>query len=120
MTRNPEMRRSTNDVAITTFAIAVDRIGKNPETGEKETDFFNIVAFRKTAEFVAKYLGKGRLVAVDGRLQSRSYIAQDGQKKTVIEILADSVWGLDRPRGEAAETNDAVQESLEADPFAGE
>jgi single-strand DNA-binding protein len=98
MTRDPEVRYAASGTTVANFGIAVDRPTRNQETGDKETDFFNVVAFRKTAEFVSQYLTKGRLIAVDGRLQSRSYIAQDGQKRTVFEIVADNVQGLDRPR----------------------
>ncbi len=112
MTRDPETRYAASGTTVANFGIAVDRPTRNQETGEKETDFFNIVAFRKTAEFVSQYLTKGRLIAVDGRLQMRSYIAQDGQKRTVFEIVAESVQGLDRPRdagdyGGAAPAHDA-------------
>lgn len=98
MTRDPETRYAASGITVANFGIAVDRSTRNQETGEKETDFFNIVAFRKTAEFVAQYLTKGRLVAVEGRLQMRSFVGNDGQKRTVYEILADNVQGLDRSR----------------------
>jgi len=98
LTRDPESQYTTNGIAIAKFGIAVDRFSKNQETGEKETDFIDIVAFRRTAEFVTQYLGKGRLVAVEGRLQIRSWVAQDGTKRKAAEVIADSVQGLDRPR----------------------
>jgi len=98
LTRDPESQYTSNGIAIAKFGIAVDRISKNPETGEKETDFINVVAFRRTAEFVTQYLTKGRLVAVEGRLQIRSWVAQDGTRRTSAEVVADSVQGLDRPR----------------------
>jgi single-strand DNA-binding protein len=98
LTRDPESQYTTNGIQIAKFSVAVDRISKNPETGEKETDFIDIVAWRRTAEFVTQYLGKGRLVAVEGRLQIRSWVAQDGTKRRAAEVVADSVQGLDRPR----------------------
>ncbi len=75
LTRDPESQYTTNGIAIAKFSVAVDRFSKNPETGEKETDFIDIVAFRRTAEFVTQYITKGRLVAVEGRLQIRSWVA---------------------------------------------
>jgi single-strand DNA-binding protein len=117
MTRDPETRYAASGTTVANFGIAVDRMGKNPETGEKETDFFNVVAFRKTAEFVSQYLAKGRLIAVDGRLQARSWIAQDGQKRNTVEIVADNVQGLDRPREDGQETGQ--QHAGPAAPAAG-
>ena len=98
LTRDPESQYTTNGIAIAKFGMAVDRFTKNPETGEKETDFIDIVAFRRTAEFVTQYITKGRLVAVEGRLQIRSWVAQDGTKRKSAEVIADSVQGLDKPR----------------------
>ena len=98
MTRDPESQYTSSGIALAKFGIAVDRFTKNAETGEKEVDFFNIIAWRKTAEYVTQYLGKGRLVAVDGRLQINSWVAQDGTKRSAPEIIADSVQGLDRAK----------------------
>lgn len=103
LTRDPESQYTPSGVAIAKFTIAVDRFSKNPETGEKETDFIPVVAFRRSAEFVTQYITKGRLVAVEGRIQVRSWVAQDGQKRYMTEVIADNVQGLDRPReGEGA------------------
>jgi single-strand DNA-binding protein len=96
LTRDPEMRTAGSGMAVCNFSIAVNRIRKGPE-GE-DADFFNIVAFGKTAEFVSQYLHKGRLAAVDGRLQQRKYTTKEGQARDVIEVLADNVQGLDRAR----------------------
>jgi single-strand DNA-binding protein len=78
------------------FAIAVDRRFKRE--GEPTADFFNVVAFGKTADFVGNYLTKGRLVAVTGNIQIRKYVDKDGNNRDAVEIMADSVNGLDRPR----------------------
>lgn len=103
LTKDPESQYTSSGIALAKFSVAVDRFTKNPETGEKETDFFDVVAWRRTAEFVTQYLTKGRLVAVEGRLQIRSWVAQDGTKRKAAEIVADSVQGLDRPKdGEGA------------------
>ena len=103
LTKDPKSRYTPNGIAVAQFRIAVDRPTKNQETGEKETDFIDVVAWRRTAEFVTQYLTKGRLVAVEGRLQMRSWVAQDGTRRTAYEVVADNVQGLDRPRdGEGA------------------
>src|ERR1051325_6847584 len=100
LTRDPEVKYTPQGIAVATLGIAVDRFTKN-EQGEYETDFFNIVAWRRSAEFASNYLKKGRLVSVDGRLQSRSWVDQtSGQKRTVYEVVAENIQGLDR-RGDA-------------------
>lgn len=85
----PELKNTQSGVAVCKFSIAVDRRFK--VDGEKVTDFFDIVAWRQTAEFVAKYFGKGQMIAVVGELQTRSYETNEGQKRRVFEIVADSV-----------------------------
>ena len=103
LTRDPESQYTPNGIAIAKFTVAVDRFSKNPETGEKETDFIPVVAFRRSAEFVTQYITKGRLVGVEGRIQVRSWVAQDGARRYMTEVIADNVQGLDRPRdGESA------------------
>ena len=79
LTRDPESQYTPNGIAIAKFTVAVDRFSKDPETGEKETDFIPVVTFRRSAEFVTQFITKGRLVGVDGRIQVRSWVAQDGQ-----------------------------------------
>jgi len=98
LTRDPESSYTPNGIAVTKFTVAVDRFSKNQETGEKETDFIPIVAFRRSAEFVTQYVTKGRMVSVDGRLQIRTWVAQDGTKKYFTEVIADNVQALDRAR----------------------
>lgn len=102
LTRDPEMKYTPQGVAVTQMGIAVQRFTKN-ETGDYDVDFFNVVAWRRTAEFAANYLTKGRLISVDGRLQTRSWVAQDGTKRSVVEIVADNIDTLERrPDGEGA------------------
>lgn len=98
MVADPELRYTPSGVAVTSFTIAVDRRFKN-ESGEKQTDFFDVVAWRQSAEFASNYLTKGRLVAVQGRLQQRSWVQQDGQKRSKVEVVADNLQGLDKPQG---------------------
>jgi single-strand DNA-binding protein len=94
LTHDPELKFIPSGTAVAHFSIAVDRNFTNKD-GEREADFVRIVAWRKLAETCANYLGKGRLVAVEGRLQIRNY-EQDGQKRTIAEVVADSVQFLDR------------------------
>ena len=86
--RDPEMRYTPSGLAITKFSMGVQRQRK-AEGGEQDTDWFEIVTFGKTAEFVSQYLDKGALVGVTGRIQSRNWETQDGQKRTSVEIVAE-------------------------------
>lgn len=97
LTRDPELRvTSQSGVSVATFTVAVDRPYQNQ--GQRETDFIDCVAWRRLAETVAEHMRKGRLVAVEGRLQIRTYETQDGQRRRVAEVVADDVRFLDRPR----------------------
>lgn len=96
-TKEPDIRHTQSGVTVATFTIAVDRNYKNAQ-GEKETDFFNCVAWRGLGETIEKYLGKGRLVAVTGRMQNRSYETQDGTKKYIIELICSEVQFLDKTK----------------------
>lgn len=87
---DPESRTTQSGIAQCSFRLAVQRRFKG-QNGEKETDFLPIVCWRQTAEFAQKYLAKGRKVAVEGSIQTRSYDAQDGSKRYVTEIIANSV-----------------------------
>lgn len=90
LTRDPELRYTGNNTAVATFSIAVNRNFTN-QNGEREADFINIVVWRKQAENVKNYLSKGSQVAIDGRLQTRSYDDNNGQKRYVTEVIADNV-----------------------------
>lgn len=98
LTRDPELRRTQNGTAVTSFSIAVDRDFKNKDTGEKSTDFIDIVAWRQTAEFVCDYFSKGRMAVVDGRLQIRDWTDKDGNKRRSAEVLADNIYFGDSKR----------------------
>jgi single-strand DNA-binding protein len=87
---DPESRTTQSGVAQCTLRLAVQRRFANQQ-GQRESDFFNVVCWRQTAEFAGKYLAKGRKVAVEGSLQTRSYDAQDGSKRYVTEVIADNV-----------------------------
>jgi single-strand DNA-binding protein len=95
---DPEAYTTQNGIARSTFRVAVQRRFANAQ-GVREADFLTVVAWRQTADFCNKYLLKGRKVAVEGRIEVRSYDAQDGSKRWVTEIIADSVEAL-TPKGE--------------------
>ena len=98
LTRDPELRRTGNGTAVASFSLAVDRDFKNKETGEKETDFIDVVAWRQTGEFVSRYFTKGRMAVVEGRLQIRPWTDKDGNKRRSAEVVADSVYFGDSKR----------------------
>ena len=99
MAADPELKYTPSGVAVANFRIAVNRNRPNQQ-GEREADFIRVVAWRQNAEFAANYLGKGRLVAIDGRIQSRSWQTPDGQRRSMTEVVADSVQALGpRPEG---------------------
>ena len=91
LTRDPELRRTQSGTAVTSFTLAVDRDFKS-QSGEKETDFIDIVAWRSTAEFVSKYFTKGRMAVVEGRLQIRDWTDKDGGKRRSAEVIANNVY----------------------------
>ncbi len=113
LTRDPELRYVPSGQPVASFTLAVDRPFVSQQ-GERGTDFIDIVAWRKLAEQVTQHLSKGRLVAVEGRLQIRSYETQDGQKRKVAEVVADAVRFLDR-KGPTAPTEAAPTEEEGAD-----
>jgi single-strand DNA-binding protein len=97
LTHDPELRTTTTGKSVSTFQLAVQKRFK-PQDGSPDADFFRISAWGSQAEYVANYLTKGRLVAIDGRLQSRKFVGTDGANREVVEIVAENVQGLDRPR----------------------
>ena len=129
LTRDPELRETNTGKSVCNFGIAVTKKFK-PQDGSPDADFFNVSCWGQTAEFASNYLGKGRLVAVDGRLQSRKYTTQSGEQRDVVEVVADNVNGLDRPRddqgssggggGGGQSRSEPVPDVDEYDPFADE
>ena len=91
LTRDPEMRRTQNGTAVASLTLACDRDFK-PKSGEKETDFIDVVVWGKTAEFAANYFTKGRMVIVEGRLQVRGWQDKDGNKRKSTEVVADRMY----------------------------
>lgn len=120
LAQNPEMRYTTSGMPVTNFRLAVSRNRKS-ESGEEQTDWLDIVCFQKTAEIVAQYLDKGALVAVEGRIQSRSWEGQDGKRQYRVEIVANNVQFMEsrqeaeRRRGQRG-PGDAPGQSPQAPP----
>ena len=107
LTRDPELRYTSSNIPSATFSIAVDRTFTN-QNGEREADFINIVVWRKQAENCKNYINQGSQVAIDGRIQTRNYEDQNGQKRYVTEVVADNVQFLDtKAQREQRENNDA-------------
>lgn len=108
LTKDPELRYTTNGVAVCQFTLAVDRPFAN-QNGEREADFLPVVAWRQTAEACANYVKKGQQVAVDGRIQTRSYENNEGRKVYITEVIAESIQFLNpssqngQPNGQSAE-----------------
>lgn len=112
---DPELKYTPSGLAVTTFVLAVDR--RPNSQGEREADFVPIVAWKQSAEFAANYLTKGRLVAIDGRLQVRSWVAQDGTRRKTAEVIAENLRSLDRPKEhtESAGGAPAVEDRMSDD-----
>ncbi|PTQ51039.1 MAG: Single-stranded DNA-binding protein [Hydrogenibacillus schlegelii] len=127
LTRDPELQYTASGTAVTVFTVAVDRPFKNAR-GEREADFIRVVAWRKLGEVVAEYVQKGRLVAVEGSLRTRSFENNEGRRVYVTEVVADSVVFLERPpkngggkAGKAAKADEKTKEEPAelVDAFAG-
>ena len=101
-TKDPELRRTGSGAAVTSFSLACDRDFKS-QSGDKETDFIEVVAWKNTAEFVSKYFSKGRMAVVEGRLQIRDWTDKAGNKRTTAEVVADNVYFADSKRSESNE-----------------
>lgn len=126
LTAKPELRYTPSNVATTRFSVAVNRTFTNAQ-GERETDFINVVVWRKQAENVCNYLNKGSLVAIDGRLQTNNYTDKDGNKRYSMDVIADNVQFLESKGQTQAHANDTTPYDFEAptnnvsvdeDPFA--
>jgi single-strand DNA-binding protein len=118
LTRDPELKFATGSGnAVATFSIAVDRTFTS-QNGQKEADFLNIVCFKKTAEFVANNLGKGRLIAVSGSLRTSNYVAQDGHKVYKTDIYGDEIKVLEWPK-DGASANRGGESRGEVSPSNG-
>lgn len=112
---DPESRTTQSGVQQCTLRLAVQRRFANQQ-GQREADFFNVVCWRQTAEFAARYLSKGRKIAVEGSIQNRSYTAQDGSKRYVTEINAEHIESLDRAPETASQPAVQTKQAPKADP----
>jgi single-strand DNA-binding protein len=116
LTKDVELRYTQAGKAVATFTLAVDRPFTN-QAGERETDFIPVVVWGKSAENCANHLGKGRLVAVEGRMQIRSYEDQKGQRRRVTEVVANSVQFLDRAKESGGAKEEPGEINLDDLPF---
>ena len=98
LVKDPELRTTQSGISVTSFTLAVDRDFKSRDSGEKNTDFIDVVAWRQTAEFVCKYFSKGRMAIAEGRLQIRDWKDRDGNNRRSAEIVADNVYFGDSKR----------------------
>ena len=98
LTRDPELRHTQSGTAVASLSLAVERDFKDKQTGEKVTDFVDVVAWRNTAEFVSRYFSKGRMAVVVGSLQIRSWEDKEGNKRRSAEVVADSIYFGDSKR----------------------
>ena len=102
LVRDPELRTTQSGISVTSFTLAVDRDFKNRDSGEKSTDFIDVVAWRQTAEFVCKYFSKGRMAVAEGRLQIRDWKDRDGNNRRSAEVVAATVYFGDSKRDGAS------------------
>ena len=116
LTKDVELKYTQAGKAVATFTLAVDRPFTN-QAGERETDFIPVVVWGKSAENCANHLGKGRLVAVEGRMQIRSYEDQNGQRRRVTEVVASSVQFLDRAKESGGAKEEPGEINLDDLPF---
>ena len=118
LTRDPELRRTGNGTAVTSFTLAVDRDFSGKDGNEKETDFIECVAWRQTGEFVSKYFTKGRMAVVSGRLQIRNWTDKEGNKRRTAEVVADNVYFADSKKEESSSSGYDPQQQAPAYPSA--
>ena len=92
---DPELRQTPNGVFVASFKIAVDRNYQSKDTGERQADFISCVAWRQTGEFISRYFQKGRMIALEGSLQTRNYEDKTGARKTAYEVIVDQAYFAD-------------------------
>ena len=115
LTRDPELRSTQNGTAVASFSLAVDRDGKDKQTGERAVDFIDCVAWRQTAEFVSRYFSKGRIAVVEGRLQLRDWTNKEGNKRRAAEVMVNSIYFGDSKRENADATEELQFQEMEDD-----
>lgn len=104
LTKDVELRRTQTGTAVASFTLAVDRDFKDKQSGEKQTDFIDVTAWRNTAEFASRYFAKGRMAVVEGRLQMRDWTDKDGNKRRNAEVVADNMYFGDSKSGGRSES----------------
>lgn len=113
LTRDPVLRHTKSAVAVASFTLAVDRQFKDKDSGERATDFIDVVAWRQTGEFVHRYFEKGRMAVVEGRLEIREWEDKDGNKRRTAEIVADNIFfGDSKKPGSAAPSEPSLPGAL--------
>jgi single-strand DNA-binding protein len=120
LTRDPETRTTTTGKTYAVFSIAVDKSRKPTDPNEPTADFFNVKVWGQTVDYVSNYLTKGRLIAVDGRIESRKYIDKEGVSREIWEVTADTVKGLDRPKEDRDAKATQHTAAPQYDPFSEE
>ena len=119
LVREPELRAARSGIAVVSFTLAVERDFKDRQTGERTVDFIDVVAWRGTAEFVARFFTKGRMAVVEGRLQMRDWTDREGGRRRSAEVVADSVYfGGSRGGGGAPSAPAAGHEASAGGPAA--
>lgn len=98
LTKDPELRHTSTGTAVASFTLAVERDFKEKSSGQRATDFIEVVAWRQTGEFAAKHFAKGRMAVVEGRLQLRDFEDRNGNKRRVAEVLAEHIYFADSKR----------------------
>ena len=112
LTADPELKTTQSGISVTSFSIAVDRRYRAGE--EKQTDFINVVAWRQSAEFVAKYFKKGNMIGIEGSIQTRKYTDKNGNNRTAFEVVANNVQFVESKRDSAPS---AVEDNAPAASF---
>lgn len=122
LTADPEHKQTPNGVSVTSFSVAVERNFADKE-GNRGADFINIVAWRATADFICKYFAKGRMIAIEGSIQTRNYEDKQGNKRTAFDVVADQVYFADSKSSndnqKAASTNFPTPKETFAEPAKG-
>ena len=116
LTRSPEMKATASGNSCATFTLACEQDYRNPN-GERDTDFFDVVAWRGTADFVQRYFGKGQMAVVSGRLQTRQWTAEDGGKRKTVQIVADNVYFCGKENSNTSQTAEEQPAAVEESSF---
>ena len=116
LVKEPELKTTSNGTEVTTFSLAVDRRFKD-SSGNRQTDFINIVAWKQTATFITKYFHKGNRIGIVGNIQTRSYEDQNGQKHFITEVVADEAEFVENNSSTAADTIEEQAANPQSLPF---